>query len=105
MDNSPYICNIKKIILIALAAALVAMTANGQTWWSLYNEAMGYTLEVNDSWGGTTICNTGYFRSNATNSSFNSRLWKLGNRESIIYALMMNVVLLTYVAVIRLARK
>lgn len=54
-----------------------------QTWWSLYNEAMGYTLEVNDSWGGTTICNTGYFRRNVANSSFNSRLWKLGNPDII----------------------
>lgn len=55
----------------------------GQTWWSLYIKAMGYTLEVNDSWGGTTICNTGYFRSNSTNSSFNSRLWKLGDPDII----------------------
>lgn len=55
----------------------------GQTWWSLYIKAMGYTLDVNDSWGGTTICNTGYFRSNSTNSSFNSRLWKLGDPDII----------------------
>ena len=54
-----------------------------QTWWSLYNEAMGYTLEVNDSWGGTTICNTSYGRRNAANSSFNSRLWKLGDPDII----------------------
>lgn len=54
-----------------------------QTWWSLFNEAMGYTLEVNDSWGGTTICNTGYFRRNTANSSFNSRLWELGNPDII----------------------
>ena len=54
-----------------------------QTWWSLYNKAKGYTLEVNDSWGGTTICNTGYFRRNVANSSFNSRLWKLGNPDII----------------------
>lgn len=54
-----------------------------QTWWSLYNEAMGYTLEVNDSWGGTTICNTGYGRRDSSNSSFNSRLWKLGNPDII----------------------
>lgn len=54
-----------------------------QTWWSLYNEAMGYTLEVNDSWGGTTICNSGYFHMNTANSSFNSRLWKLGNPDII----------------------
>lgn len=55
----------------------------GQTWWSLYNEAMGYELEVNDSWGGTTICNTGYGRMNFSSNSFNSRLWKLGNPDII----------------------
>lgn len=54
-----------------------------QTWWSLYNEAMGYTLDVNDSWGGTTICNIGYFKRDVSNSSFNSRLWKLGNPDII----------------------
>ncbi len=59
------------------------VTEVSQTWWSLYNEKMGYTLEVNDSWGGTTICNTGYFKSNTANSSFNSRLWKLGNPDII----------------------
>lgn len=111
----------KKIILITLALALMATTANGQskkisvlgdsystfdgynpkgqapfypdanndvkevgqTWWSLYIAATGNTLEVNDSWGGTTVCNTGYFKSNSTNSSFNSRLWKLGNPDII----------------------
>ena len=55
----------------------------GQTWWSLYNEAMGYELEVNDSWGGTTVCNIGYGRRNVANSSFNSRLWKLGDPDII----------------------
>lgn len=54
-----------------------------QTWWSLYNEAMGYTLEVNDSWGGSTVCNTGYGHWNVANFSFNSRLWKLGNPDII----------------------
>ena len=33
-----------------------------QTWWSLYIKAMGYELEQNNSWGGTTICGTGYGR-------------------------------------------
>lgn len=59
------------------------VTEVGQTWWSLYNEAMGYELEVNDSWGGTTICNTGYGKRNVANSSFNSRIWKLGNPDII----------------------
>lgn len=111
----------KKIIMLAFAVTMFAVTANAQTkkvsilgdsystfdgsnpagyapfypdahndvkevsqtWWSLYNEAMGYKLEVNDSWGGTTICNTGYGRMNTSNSSFNSRLWKLGNPDII----------------------
>ena len=59
------------------------VTEVGQTWWSLYNEAMGYTLEVNDSWGGSTVCNTGYGHWNVANFSFNSRLWKLGNPDII----------------------
>ena len=33
-----------------------------QMWWSLYIDAKGYQLEKNDSWGGTTICGTGYGR-------------------------------------------
>lgn len=59
------------------------VTDVSQTWWSLYNEAMGYTLEVNDSWGGTTVCNIGYGHWNVANSSFNSRLWKLGDPDII----------------------
>lgn len=54
-----------------------------QTWWSLYNKAMGYELEKNDSWGGTTICNTGYFGMDATRNSFNARFDKLGNPDII----------------------
>ena len=59
------------------------VTEVSQTWWSLFNEAMEYKLEVNDSWGGTTICNVGYGGWNSANSSFNSRLWKLGNPDII----------------------
>ncbi len=54
-----------------------------QTWWSLYIKAMGFELEKNDSWGGTTICNTGYFGMDATQNSFNARLGKLGNPDII----------------------
>lgn len=59
------------------------VTEVSQTWWSLYNEAMGYELDVNDSWGGTTVCNTSYGQWNVANTSFNSRLWKLGNPDII----------------------
>lgn len=54
-----------------------------QTWWSLYIQAMGYTLEKNDSWGGTTICNTGYGMRDVTASSFNARANLLGNPDII----------------------
>ncbi len=54
-----------------------------QTWWSLYIKAKGYQLEQNNSWGGTTICNTGYFGRNSAESSFNSRVDLLGNPDII----------------------
>ena len=40
-----------------------------ETWWSLYIEAKGYELEKNDSWGGTTICGTGYGRMDSSRSA------------------------------------
>lgn len=54
-----------------------------QTWWSLYMKAMGYELDKNDSWGGTTICNTGYGRMDVTATSFNARADRLGNPDII----------------------
>ena len=47
-----------------------------QTWWSLYVKAKGYALEKNDSWGGTTICGTGY-------GGIISRVDSLGNPDII----------------------
>ena len=54
-----------------------------QTWWSLYIEACGYQLEKNNSWGGTTICGTGYFGMDSSDSSFNSRVDLLGYPDII----------------------
>lgn len=54
-----------------------------QTWWSLYVKAKGYTLEKNDSWGGTTICGTGYGGMNSSYSNFISRVDSLGNPDII----------------------
>jgi lysophospholipase L1-like esterase len=54
-----------------------------QTWWSLYIKAMGYELEQNNSWGGTTICGTGYGRMDSSASSFNARVDMLGNPDII----------------------
>ena len=54
-----------------------------QTWWSLYIKAKGYALEKNDSWGGTTICGTGYGRMDTSRSNFISRVDSLGNPDII----------------------
>lgn len=54
-----------------------------QTWWSLYIEAKGYELEKNDSWGGTTICGTGYFGMDSSRSAFTSRVDLLGEPDII----------------------
>ena len=54
-----------------------------QTWWSLYIQANGYQLEKNNSWGGTTICGTGYFHRDVFNSYFISRVDMLGDPDII----------------------
>ena len=54
-----------------------------QTWWSLYIEAKGYQLEKNDSWGGTTICGTGYFGMDSSRSAFPTRVDLLGDPDII----------------------
>lgn len=59
------------------------VTQASQTWWSLYIQAMGYELDKNNSWGGTTICNTGYGHRDVTTSSFNARAGMLGNPDII----------------------
>lgn len=52
-----------------------------QTWWSLFVKAMNYELDKNDSWSGSTICNTGYFGRDASGNSFLSRVEKLGQPD------------------------
>ena len=54
-----------------------------QTWWNLYIKAKGYALEKNDSWGGTTICGTGYGRMDTSRSNFISRVDSLGHPDII----------------------
>ena len=54
-----------------------------QTWWDLYIKAKGYMLEKNDSWGGTTICGTGYGRMDSSRNNFISRVDSLGNPDII----------------------
>ena len=52
-----------------------------QTWWSLYIKAKGYQLEKNDSWGGTTICGTGYGGMDFSRNNFIARVDSLGNPD------------------------
>ena len=55
-----------------------------QTWWSLFIKAKGYELDQNNSWGGTTICGTGYFQRDVFNSYFISRVDMLGDPDIIL---------------------
>ena len=48
-----------------------------------YPNDRNYVLEKNDSWGGTTICGTGYGRMDASRNNFISRVDKLGNPDII----------------------
>lgn len=59
------------------------VTDVSQTWWSLYIKAKGYQLEKNNSWGGTTICNVGFFNRDVSASAFLSRVDMLGNPDII----------------------
>lgn len=54
-----------------------------QTWWALFVEKMGYAIEKNDSWSGSTVCNTGYSRADYSDRSFFTRVNKLGNPDII----------------------
>lgn len=54
-----------------------------QTWWSLYIKSKGYQLEKNDSWGGTTICGTGYGGMDFSRNNFIARVDSLGNPDII----------------------
>ena len=54
-----------------------------QTWWSLYIKAKGYQLEKNNSWGGTTICGTGYVGMDFSRNSFIARVDSWGSPDII----------------------
>lgn len=48
-----------------------------QTWWSLFAESTGYKLLRNESWSGSTICNTGYNGEDCSSWSFIARMERL----------------------------
>ena len=55
-----------------------------KTWWSLAIAGLGGTLEKNESFSGSTVCYTGYNKSDATKSSFVTRLERLGDPDLIL---------------------
>lgn len=57
----------------------------GLTWWHELIENNGLKLEVNNSWSGATICNTGYNGEDYTHRSFLTRAGSLGSKPDIIY--------------------
>lgn len=48
-----------------------------QTWWTLFCEATGSNLLLNESWSGSTICNTGYEGKDYSTWSFIARMENL----------------------------
>ncbi len=55
-----------------------------QTWWWLVCEKMGYYLEMNNSWSGSTVGYYGYQNENYQPRSFNTRVAYLGNPDIIL---------------------
>ena len=55
-----------------------------QTWWWQVIKQMGWKLEMNNSWSGATICNTGYNDADYTHRSFMTRHSSLGRPDVIL---------------------
>lgn len=54
-----------------------------QTWWYRFLHNYGFRLEKNNSYSGSTICNTGYRKEDYSDRSFITRMDKLGNPDII----------------------
>lgn len=55
-----------------------------QTWWKLLEKKMGWKLDTNNSWSGSTICTTGYSGNDYTHEAFITRTNLLGNPDVIL---------------------
>ncbi len=60
------------------------VTSVEQTWWYKFIQDNNYQLCVNNSFSGSTICNTGYRKEDYTNRSFIARMKQLG-KPNIIF--------------------
>lgn len=54
-----------------------------ETWWHHFINSHGYQLEINNSYSGATICNTGYKQADYTDRSFVTRMSNLGKPDVI----------------------
>ena len=55
-----------------------------QTWWHQVIQMLGGELEKNESYSGSTVCNTGYNKSDAGKTSFLARASRLGKPRIIL---------------------
>lgn len=60
------------------------VTRPEQTWWKIFIDRNGYELECNNSYSGSTVCNTGYGSRDYSDQSFVTRLTNIGNPDMII---------------------
>lgn len=49
-----------------------------QTWWLDFARSHGYTVDVNNSYSGSTVCHTGYRKDDYSDRSFITRIHNLG---------------------------
>lgn len=54
-----------------------------ETWWYHFINDYGYQLEINNSYSGATVCNTGYKKADYTDRSFITRMSNLGKPDII----------------------
>lgn len=59
------------------------VTKPEQTWWQILIDKNGYELDTNNSYSGSTVCNTGYEGKDYSDRSFVSRVGGLGNPDLI----------------------
>lgn len=60
------------------------VTSVKQTWWYQFVKENNYKLEKNNSFSGSTICNTGYRKQDFSSFSFITRMNNLGNPDVIL---------------------
>lgn len=62
------------------------VTSVEQTWWHLFAKENGYELLLNESYSGSTICNTGYDGADYSDRAFTKRMFNVtaGNPDMII---------------------